>query len=93
MTLLIILIILGLLVAWMGSAMLGPIYTNIGSIGDMTSTSAGYWSNFQIKLLIIKLYSVIYDSNLPIKIIVGYFILELFLNSCGFSFLKIPPKK
>ena len=35
-------IILGLLVAWMGSAMLGPIYTNIGSIGDMTSTSAGY---------------------------------------------------
>ena len=35
-------IILGVMVAWMGSAMLGPIYTNIGSIGDITSTSSGY---------------------------------------------------
>ena len=34
-------ILLGLMVAWMGSAMLGPIYMNIGSIGDISSSS-GY---------------------------------------------------
>ena len=32
-------IITGILVAWMGSAMLGPIYSNIGNISDLQTTS------------------------------------------------------
>ena len=36
------LIVLGGMIAWMGSAMLGPIYMNIGNLGELTNVNAGY---------------------------------------------------
>ena len=35
-------IVLGAIIAWMGSAMLGPIYMNIGNLGELSNVNAGY---------------------------------------------------
>jgi type IV pilus assembly protein PilC len=33
-------ILLGLMLSWIGSAMLGPIYSNIGNLGETTKSSS-----------------------------------------------------
>ena len=35
-------IAMGVMVAWMGLAMLGPVYSNIANIGDISSNSSSY---------------------------------------------------